>query len=186
MVSGFEFKGVPAGDYRNDRIKTAVKLYEENLIFDETGFNRTGRKDENYHVSRPMHMKQLVKLHPDSGKSEQIIVQPASGRDAQGRIITYPHIRADIGWNDDELDSLPMENAQWGDYTPRSATVEWFATTIDQFRVKAENEEILPGNYITFDLGNEFAYKSSEPTNWIAMEKIEALHAGWVRALALK
>ncbi len=198
MVSGFVSKGVPAGDYRNHRIKTAVRLYEGDLKYDNSGFTRSGRKDENYHLSEPLNIGRFIKPIYKPTKSgaavptDTIIVGPAdSSKDAFGRIINYPNIRSDIGWSDNELDGLPHANAEWGDFIPRSASVEWFGPSINQFKVRTGHDAINAGDYLEIVYDNEIkdmvATKSDgKNSDWLALESLKSNAGGYVRALALR
>lgn len=182
---GLKDAGSPARDYSNHRPRVAVKLYEENLTFSATGFGEDGRPSGRWDVTAPMYKGQYVKLHEDS-TMEDIVVQPADdASEAIGKLIIVPKVGFSEGWTDDEQNQLPRENKEWGHYVPRGGTVEFFGAAVDELKLVDDNAAIAINNYLDFDKGIEFD-KSNSETNWIALCKVEALHGGFIAALAMK
>lgn len=177
--------GYPARDYGNHRPRIAVRLYEGNLLYNDAGFDYTGRNTSNWGVSAPLHIGQYVELHEDSTPRD-IIVKPATkASTAIGKIIINPTLENGMGWTEDEQNILPRENKDWGAFVPRGGTVEFFGAAIDELKIVAENEAIAAGDYLDSEADEEFEVSKSE-TNWIALAKIEALKSGFVPALAIK
>jgi hypothetical protein len=132
-----------------------------------------------------MHIGQYVVLHEDSN-ARDIIVQPAEkASEAIGKIIINPKLRAGMGWTEDEENILPREDRDWGEFTPRGATVEFFGATVDELKIVSANDAISAGDYLDSEANEEFEV-SDEATNWIALGKVEALASGYIPALALK
>lgn len=178
-------EGYPARDYSNNRKRIAVKLYEGDLIFDDAGFDETGRHTHNWKTETPMHIGQYVVLHEDSTPRE-IIVQPAEkASEAIGKLMIHPQLRAGIGWTEDEQNVLPRENKEWGEFVPRGATCEFFGYAVDELKVAAQNDAIAAGNYLDSEANEEFEV-SATATRWIALASIEALAGGFVPALELQ
>ena len=73
---GLKDAGYPARDYSNNRKRIAVKLYEGNLLFDDSSFDEFGRMTHSWKTQTPMHIGQYVELHEDSNPRD-IIVKPA-------------------------------------------------------------------------------------------------------------
>ena len=182
---GLKDAGYPARDYANHRPRIAVRLYEGDLVFSNSGFNEMGRPTPKWDTSAPMYIGQYVELHEDSN-ARDIIVQPAEkASTAIGKIIINPKLNFGMGWTEDEQNILPRENKEWGEYTPRGATVEFFGAAIDELKIVAENEAIAAGDYLDSEANEEFEV-SSDATNWISLAKVEALASGFVPALAIK
>jgi hypothetical protein len=182
---GLKDEGYPARDYSNHRKKIAVKLYEGDLLFDDSSFDEFGRMTHSWKTEEPMHIGQYVVLHEDSNPRD-IIVQPAEkASEAIGKIIINPKLKSGMGWTEDEQNVLPRENKEWGEYTPRGATVEFFGYALDELKVKAENAKITAGDYLDAEDGEEFE-KSTDATRWVALATVEALRAGFVPALELQ
>lgn len=179
---GVKQAGYPARDYLNYRPAIAVRLYEGNMIFKDTGFDEFGRPNPDWEMENPMHIGQYVVLHEDSNPYD-IIVQPAEkASEAIGKIITNSKLRDGMGWTDDEQNILPRENREWGNFLPRGATVEFFGEAIDELKVVEGNDAISAGDYLDSTANEEFEVSDSA-TRWIALGKIEALKAGYVPAL---
>ena len=182
---GIKDAGYPARDYSNNRKRIAVKLYEGNLLFDDSSFDEFGRMTHSWKTQYPMHIGQYIELHEDSTPRE-IIVKPATkASTAIGKIIVNPKLKSGMGWTDDEQNYLPRQNANWGKYVPRGATVEFFGYAIDELKVKSQNAAITAGDYLDSTADEEFD-KSTDATRWIALASIEALAAGFVPALELQ
>lgn len=182
---GVKQAGIPARDYANHRPRIAVRLYEGDLTFKDNGFDEFGRPNPDWTLEAPMHIGQYVVLHEDSN-ARDIIVQPAeAASEAIGKIIINPKLRAGMGWTEDEENILPRENRDWGEFTPRGATVEFFGAAIDELKIKAQNAAIDAGDYLDSEANEEFEVSDSA-TNWISLAKVEALQAGFVPALAIK
>ena len=182
---GLKDAGYPAMDYRNNRKRIAVKLYEGGLIYDDSGFDEEGRHRHHWKTETPMHLGQYVNLHEDS-TPDKIIVKPAtSASTAVGKLIIHPQLRSGIGWTADEQNILPTENKNWGEFVPRGATCEFFGYAIDELKVVSENDAIAAGDYLDSTANEEFEVSNSE-TRWIAMHSVEALRSGFVQALELQ
>ena len=177
--------GYPARDYGNHRPRLAVRLYEGNMTFKNTGFDEFGRPNPDWSLSAPMHIGQYVELHEDS-TARDIIVKPATkASTAIGKIIINPQLRDGMGWTEDEQNILPRESKSWGEFIPRGATVEFFGAAVDELKIKAENAAITAGDFLDSEANEEFE-KSNSETNWISLASVEALRAGFVPALAIK
>lgn len=177
--------GIPARDYGNHRPRLAVRLYEGNMTFKNTGFDEFGRPNPDWSLSAPMHIGQYVELHEDSTPRD-IIVKPATkASTAIGKIIINPQLRNGMGWTEDEQNILPRENAEWGAFIPRAATVEFFGAAVDELKIVAQNDAITAGDYLDSEADEEFEAAEGE-TNWIALASVEALQAGYIPALAIK
>lgn len=182
---GIKDAGYPARDYSNNRKRIAVKLYEGNLLFDDSSFDEFGRMTHSWKTQTPMHIGQYVELHEDSTPRD-IIVKPATkASTAIGKIIINPKLKSGMGWTEDEQNILPRENTAWGSYVPRGATVEFFGYAIDELKVKAQNDKITAGDYLDSTANEEFE-KSNSATRWVALATIDALAAGFVPALELQ
>lgn len=182
---GVKQAGFPAMDYQNHRKRIAVKLYEGGLLFDGDVFDEYGRKSHGWKTETPMRLGQYVCIHEDS-TPDRIIVKPATkASEAHGKLIINPALRSGIGWTEDEQNILPTENKQWGEYTPRGATCEFFGYAIDELKVADQNAKITAGNYLDSEANEEFE-KSNNATRWVAMHTVEALKGGFVQALELQ
>lgn len=182
---GLKDAGYPARDYANHRKRIACKLYEGDLIFDDSGFQDDGRFAPYWKTETPMHIGQYVELHEDSTPYE-IIVKPATkASTAVGIVRINPQLRSGIGWTADEQNILPRENKEWGEFVPRGATVEFFGYAIDELKIVAQNAKITAGNYLDSEANEEFD-KSSNATRWIALATVDALQGGFIPALELQ
>jgi hypothetical protein len=182
---GLTNAGYPARDYANHRKKVAVKLYEGDLLFDDSGFQDDGRFAPYWKTEEPMHIGQYVELHEDSTPYE-IIVKPAEkASTAIGKLIINPQLRSGIGWTADEQNILPRENKEWGEYVPRGATCEFFGYALDELKVASGNDAITAGDYLDSTENEEFE-TSSNATRWVALASVEALAGGFVPALELQ
>lgn len=182
---GLKQEGYPARDYSNNRKRIAVKLYEGDLLFDDTGFDEFGRMTHQWKTEEPMHIGQYVVLHEDSNPRD-IIVQPAEkASEAIGILRIHPQLRSGMGWTEDEQNYLPREDKEWGEFVPRGATCEFFGYAIDELKVKEGNDAIAAGDYLDAEDGEEFEV-SETATRWVALASVEALKAGFVPALELQ
>lgn len=182
---GVKDAGIPARDYGNHRPRLAVRLYEGDMTFKNTGFDEFGRPNPDWNVEAPMHIGQYVALHEDSN-ARDIIVKPAEkASEAIGKIIINVQLRDGMGWTEDEQNILPRENREWGNFKPRAATVEFFGAAVDELKIKSENTAITAGDFLDSEADEEFE-KASGETNWISLASVEALKAGYVPALAIK
>ena len=181
---GIVTKGRPARDYTNNRKKIMCKLYEGNLNYNPNGIGRDGRTVEQYSVTDPMHIGQLVEIHEDS-TAEHIIVKPAAEGSQQivGKVIFDPRLRWTPDWEGEARNRLPKENKPWGEYSPRSATVEFFADAVDEIDLIAENAEIAPYDDITYSDNNQFD-KADGTTNLISLCNVDANRGGKLVVLA--
>lgn len=176
--------GYPARDYGNHRPRIAVKLYEGGLVYQE-GFDYSGRNTHSWNVEEPMHKGQYVVLSEHS-TPENIVVKPATkASKAIGKIIIFPVVNSGMGWTEDEQNILPRHNADWGEFVPRGATVEFFGAAIDELKVVAGNDAIEINDYLDSEANEEFEV-SETATNWIALANVGALKSGFVPALAIK
>lgn len=177
--------GYPARDYGNHRPRIAVKLYEGNLKFFATGFGENGRPSGRWDVTAPMHINQLVKLHPDSTPKD-IIVQPAANStEAIGKLVINTKLGFDVGWTDNDQNILPRADKSWGEYVPRGSTCEFFGAAIDELKLVEGNAKIVPGNYLKSTANEEFD-KETQETNWMALAGVAALKGGFIPTLAFK
>lgn len=182
---GVRQAGYPARDFANNRPREAVRLYEGDMTFKGTGFDEFGRPNPDWEFEAPMHIGQYVVMHEDSTPWNLIVKPAESANEAIGKIIINPKLRSGMGWTEDEENLLPRENREWGEFTPRGATVEFFGAALDELKVKTENAAITAGDYLDSEANEEFE-TSSDPTNWIALASIAALEEGFVPSLALK
>ena len=182
---GLKDAGFPARDYANHRKRIAVKLYEGDLTFDDSGFQENGRFAPYWKTETPMHIGQYVELHEDSNPYD-IIVKPAEkASTAVGILRIHPQLKSGIGWTADEQNILPREDKDWGEFVPRGATCEFFGYAIDELKVAEGNDAITAGDYLDSEANEEFEV-SETATRWIALASIEALKGGFVPALELQ
>ena len=182
---GLKDAGYPARDYANHRKRIAVKLYEGDLLFDDSGFQEDGRFAPYWKTEEPMHIGQYVELHEDS-TPQDIIVKPATkASTAIGILRINPQLKSGIGWTADEQNILPRENKDWGEFVPRGATCEFFGYAIDELKVASDNEAITAGDYLDSEADEEFEV-SATATRWVALASIAALRGGFVPALELQ
>jgi len=182
---GLKDAGYPARDYANHRKRIAVKLYEGDLIFDDSGFQEDGRFAPYWKTETPMHIGQYVTVHEDSTPYE-IIVEPAEkASEAHGILRIHPQLKSGIGWTADEQNILPRANTEWGEFVPRGATCEFFGYALDELKVAEGNDAITAGDYLDSTANEEFE-ASETATRWIALASIEALAGGFVPALELQ
>lgn len=170
--------GIPARDYTNNRKKIMCKLYEGDLKYNPNGFDYTGRTKVQHSVTEPITETTLVELHEDS-TARHIIVKPAPAGSKKiiGRVLFSPRLRWTPEWTKEEINRLPMEDREWGSYSPRSATVEFFGKAIDYIDLVAENKKIAPYDNIEFIEGKSFD-KSTGTTSLLALAKVDALAGG--------
>lgn len=181
---GIVTAGRPTRDYTNNRKTIMCKLYEENLVFNPNGIGKDGRKEAQWSVSAPIDIGQYVELHEDSTARHIIVKAAAAGSDKIiGKVIFDPRLRWTPDWEDGVKNRLPRENKEWGNYSPRSATVEFFADAVDEIDLVDENAKIEPYDAITYVDDNKFDKADSE-TNLIALNGVEALESGKVVVLA--
>ena len=180
---GLKDAGIPARDYDNNRPTIAVKLYEENLIYDANGFGEDGRSRGMWTVSAPMHNGQYVELHEDS-TARDIIVQPASkdSTDIIGRFIIEPKLGWTPDWTEKEINRLPRANKSWGAYVPRSGTVEFFGDAIDYIDLVDDNTAIAPFDSVVYVDEDKFD-KADSDTSTRALGDVKANKGGKVPVL---
>ena len=181
---GLRDAGIPARDYGNDRPRIAVKLYEEDLVYNPNGFGEDGRTKGMWTVSAPMTKTMYVELHEDS-TAENIIVQPADANstDVVGKLIIEPKLKWTPQWTDNEMNRLPRANASWGDYSPRTGTVEFYGHAIDYIKIVDDNSAIEPLDPVKYVDDGEFD-KSASDTNTIALAGVEANKGGMLPVLS--
>lgn len=170
--------GVPARDYSNNRKKIMCKLYEGDLKFNPNGFGYDGRKKVQHSLTDPITETTLVELHEDS-TPRHIIVKPAEAGSKKiiGRVLFSPRLGWTPEWTPAQKNRLPMEDKIWGEYVPRSATVEFFGKAIDYIDLVAENKKIVPNDNIEFVVGKTFD-KSNGTTSLLALAGVDALKSG--------
>ena len=178
---GLKNAGIPARDYGNNRRRIACRLYEGNLTYDPNGFTDEGRVQGTYNMTAPMHKGQYVEFHEDS-TAENIIVQPAAKDSTEivGKFIIVPKLR----WKPDEYNRLPRENAEWGEFSPRLGTIEFFADAVDYIDLVEDNAKIVPFNSIVYVDEDKFDKKASGTSNTKAMANKAALASGKLPVLS--
>lgn len=176
--------GTPARDYSNNRKKISCKLYEGNLIYNPNGLGKDGSTEEQYSLSAPMVLGQYVELHPDS-TARHIIVKPApaGSKKIVGRLIYDPRTTWTSDGTYQTKNRLPKKNCNWGEYSPRAGTIEFFGSAVDYIEVVDNNEAIAVYDNIEYDDKNKFK-KSAGVTNLLALGKVDALKKGKVVVLA--
>ena len=143
--------GIPARDYENDCPTIAVKLYEGNLVYNANGIDEEGRTTDMWTVTAPMNKEMYVELHEDSD-ARHIIVQPATETaKIVGKLIINPKMKWTVDWTDYDENRLPRENKNWGHYSPRTGTVEFFGHDIRYLDIVSDNAKIVPFDYIEYD-----------------------------------
>jgi len=174
--------GRPARDYQNDRKKIAVRLYEGDLIYAK-GFDKDGYTTYQHSVTAPMDVGDYVELHEDSN-ARNIIVQKAEAESEKviGRLIVDPHTQSAPDWKNGDKNRLPTEDTPWGDFAPRTGTVEFFGHTVDEIDLVEENVAIAPYDYIKF-VDQNFD-KATNPTCLISLVGVEALASGKIPVLS--
>ena len=175
--------GRPARDYQNDRKKIAVRLYEGDLVYAK-GFDKDGYTKYQHSVTAPMNVGEYVELHPDS-TPRNIIVKKAAANSEKviGRLITDPHTQAAPDWKNGDKNRLPTQNTSWGDYAPRTGTVELFGHSVDEVQLVEENAAIAPYDYIKF-VDQDFD-KATNETCIISLVKVAALESGKIPVLSI-
>lgn len=160
--------GIPARDYENDCPTIAVKLYEGNLVYNANGIDAEGRTTDMWTVTAPMNKSMYVELHEDSD-ARHIIVQPATedSTDIVGKLIINPKMKWTVDWTDFDKNRLPRENKNWGHYSPRTGTVEFFGHDIRYLDIVSDNAKIEPKDAVAYVDGGKFD-KGSD-TNTVAL-----------------
>ena len=181
---GVKAAGVPARDYGNNRPTIAVKLYEGNLVYNANGIDEEGRTTDMWTVSAPITKSCYVELHEDSD-ARHIIVKPASANSTTivGKLIINPKLKWTVDWTGYDKNRLPRENKNWGNYSPRTGTVEFFGDAIDYLDLVDDNAKIVPFDSLVYSDENKFDKKGSGTSNTKALggvlankgEKIPAL-----------
>lgn len=176
--------GIPARDYDNDCPTIAVKLYEGNLVYNANGIDEEGRTTDMWTVSAPITKECYVELHEDS-TARHIIVQPASDNstDIIGKLIINPKMKWTVDWTNFDKNRLPRENKTWGNYSPRTGTVEFFGHDIRYIDLVAANAKIVPMDSVAYDSANKFD-KSDSDTNTRALGGVKANAGGKLPVLA--
>ena len=175
--------GIPARDYENDCPTIAVKLYEGNLVYNANGIDEEGRTTKMWTVSDPMNKSMYVELHEDSD-ARHIIVQPATedSTDIVGKLIINPKMKWTVDWTDYDKNRLPRENKEWGHYSPRTGTVEFFGHDIRYLDIVEDNSAIAVKDPVVYVDDGEFD-KGSE-SNTIALGKKQDNKGGKLPVLA--
>ena len=160
--------GIPARDYENDCPTIAVKLYEGNLVYNANGIDEEGRTTDMWTVSAPMNKEMYVQLHEDSD-ARHIIVEPATASNKiVGKLIINPKMKWTVDWTDYDKNRLPHENKTWGNYSPRTGTVEFFGHDIRYLDIVSDNAKIEPKDAVAYVDDVEFD-KADSDTNTVAL-----------------
>lgn len=178
--------GIPARDYENDCPKIAVKLYEGDLTYNANGIDEEGRTTDMWTVSAPITKSTYVELHPDS-TARHIIVKPASADSTAivGKLIINPKMKWTVDWTDYDKNRLPRENKTWGNYSPRTGTVEFFGHDIRYLDLVADNTAIAPKDAVVYSDDGKFDKAGNNATsNTIALAKVNANKGGKLPVLA--
>ena len=180
---GVKQAGIPARDYGNNRPTIAVKLYEGNLVYNANGIDEEGRTTDMWTVTAPMNKSMYVELHEDSD-ARHIIVQPATedSTDIVGKLIINPKMKWTVDWTDFDKNRLPRENKTWGNYSPRTGTVEFFGHDIRYLDIVADNTAIAPKDPVVYVDDGEF--DKGQSSNTIALGKKSANKGGKLPVLA--
>ena len=175
--------GIPARDYENDCPTIAVKLYEGNLVYNANGIDEEGRTTDMWTVTAPMNKSMYVELHEDSD-ARHIIVQPATedSTDIVGKLIINPKMKWTVDWTDFDKNRLPRENKTWGNYSPRTGTVEFFGHDIRYLDLVADNTAIAAKDPVVYVDGGKF--DKGQSSNTIALGKKSANKGGKLPVLA--
>ena len=181
---GIVTKGRPARDYTNNRKTIMCKLYEGDLIYNPNGIGKDGRREAQHSVSDPIDIGTYVELHEDS-TARHIIVKPAGEGSSTiiGKVIFDPRLRWTPDWEGTTKNRLPQENTEWGNYSPRSATVEFFADAVDEIDIVDDNQEIAPYDSVEYVDNKQFD-KADSDTNLISLCGVEANKGGKIVVLA--
>ena len=161
--------GIPARDYENDCPTIAVKLYEGNLVYNANGIDEEGRTTDMWTVSAPFTKDTYVTLHEDSD-ARHIIVKPATSEDEIfGKLIINPKMKWTVDWTNYDKNRLPRENKTWGNYSPRTGTVEFFGHDIRYLDIAPDNVKIVPTDSIAYEGSGKFDKKASGDNNTRAL-----------------
>lgn len=177
---GLKDAGIPARDYTNNRKTIMCKLYENGLVYNANAFDEAGRTIQSWTTSEPLSIGDYVELHDDS-TAEHIIVKKAGDGSKKiiGKVIFDPRVRWTPNWTSKEKNRLPRENKDWGEYSPRSATVEFFGDAIDYIELVEENSAIKPYDNIVYKKDNAFDKAgNNKTTNLLSLAKVDALKSG--------
>ena len=160
--------GLPARDYENDCPTIAVKLYEGNFVYNANGIDEEGRTTDMWTVSAPITKSCYVELHEDSD-ARHIIVKPATteSTDIVGKLIINPKMKWTVDWKDYDKNRLPRENKTWGNYSPRTGTVEFFGHDIRYLDLVSDNAKIEPKDPIVYSDADKF--DKGQNSNTIAL-----------------
>jgi len=178
--------GIPARDYENDCPTIAVKLYEGNLTYNANGIDEEGRTTDMWTVSAPITKSTYVELHEDS-TARHIIVKPAgaNSKNIVGKLIINPKMKWTVDWTDYDKNRLPRENKTWGNYSPRTGTVEFFGHDIRYLDLVADNTAIAPKDAVVYSDDGKFDKAGNNATsNTIALAKVSANKGGKLPVLA--
>jgi len=175
--------GIPARDYENDCPTIAVKLYEGNLSYNANGIDEEGRTTDMWTVSEPMANGTYVELHEDS-TARHIIVKPASANSTAivGKLIINPKMKWTVDWTDYDKNRLPRENKTWGNYSPRTGTVEFFGHDIRYLDLIQANSKIVPRDTVVYKDNGQF--DKGTGTNTIALASVDANKGGKLPVLS--
>lgn len=181
---GIVTKGRPTRDYTNNRKTIMCKLYEGDLVYNPNGIGKDGKTEAQHSVTAPMHIGQYVEMHEDS-TARHLIVKPAEEGSSTiiGKVIFDPRLRWTPDWEGTSKNRLPQENTEWGNYSPRSATVEFFADAVDEIDIVATNSKIAPYDPIEYVDNDQFD-KADSATNLISLVNIDANKGGKAVVLA--
>ena len=182
---GIKGAGIPARDYDNDCPTFAVKLYEGDLVYNANGIDAEGRTTEMWTVTDPITKSCHVELHEDS-TAKHIIVKPASenSTDIVGKLIINPKMKWTVDWKEYDKNRLPRNDKTWGNYSPRTGTVEFFGHDIRYLDLIDSNSKIEPKDAIAYKSDDRFDKAGSNGSNTIALSGVKANAGGKIPVLA--
>lgn len=177
--------GIPARDYENDCPTIAVKLYEGDLSYNANGIDEEGRTTDMWTVSAPITKSCYVELHEDS-TARHIIVQPAEKDSTSivGKLIINPKFKWTVDWTNYDKNRLPREDAEWGNYSPRTGTVEFFGHDIRYIDLVDDNTAIEPMDQVVFVENGEFDNAGEGSSNTVALAGVDENTGGKLPVLA--
>lgn len=174
----------PTRDYTNNRKKINVTLYEGDLEYNENGIDRkTGGTVPQWSLTAPIKLHQLLEVHEDS-TARDILLKPAEAESTQilAKLLYDPQQMWKPNQNTyTSKNRLPQKDCEFGEYPPRSASVEWFGKAIDEVKLEDDNEAVAPYDnleYVGFVDGKDVFKKSDGTTNLIALCNVDANTGG--------
>ena len=152
-------------------------------MYNSNGINEEGRTTDMWTVSAPMKNEQYVELHEDS-TARHIIVKPCADNSENivGKLIINPKLKWTVDWTEYDKNRLPRENKTWGNYSPRTGTVEFFGDAIDYIDLVSDNAKIQPLDSVAYESNNQFDKGSNTKT--IALAGVSANKGGKLPVLS--